>query len=695
MITKVANGIWKISYGIPEENTPFKLLKPDIKYEALDKLVCADIPPISEDRILFKVTKRGCVVEIPMKTSEDIYGFGLQLYSVNHVGSKKYIRVNSDPVANTGDSHAPVPFYVSTAGYGVFVDTARYVSFYCGTNVKKGTSKVKPEIKRKEYVEFSENALYALKRATEDRVIIIDIPSAKGIDIYIFSGPEVKNVIQRYNLFAGGGCLPPIWGLGIWYRIYGGATEEDVYRLAREFREEGIPVDVFGFEPGWHSHSYSCSYKWHQERFPHPQEMLDELNRMNYKINLWEHLFVHPTADIYEALVEYSGDYEVWGGLVPDFSIEEARRIFAEYHEKEFIDKGVAGFKLDECDNSDYNRSNWSFPDCAEFPSGLDGEQMHSMIGQLYQKTLLSSFRKRNKRTLSQVRASGALASSLPFVLYSDLYGHKEFIRGVVNAGFSGLLWAPEVRHARSAEDLIRRIQCVVFSPHALLNCWRMPNPPWKQVDIKKNLAGEFMENWAEIRDICKKFFQIRMSLIPYLYSSFAKYYFEGIPPFRALVMDYPEDMNTHQIDDEYMMGDFILVAPMVLEDGNQRKVYLPEGEWYDFWTNELYHGGQTYQIYAGMDRIPVFVKKGALLPYARPVEYITKDTCFDITVKCYGDECSEFILFEDDGWTFDYEKGIYNVVRLKWDKDRKYQVIKEGNYDGIKYNIIGWEEIK
>lgn len=690
-VKQVANGIWKLTLGNPEEKTPTKLLDFEIKHDFLANLQTAALP-FDERSISFRQTARGCVVEIPMKREESIYGFGLQLYSVNQAGRKRRLKVNSDPPADTGESHAPVPFYVSTAGYGIYIDTARYVSVYCGTSAKKGSSRTKAEA-RKEYEEFSENAIYALKSAKEDRSVIIDLPTAQGVDLYLFAGPDLKTAIQRYNLFSGGGCLPPLWGLGMWYRIYGGATEQDVYRLADEFRESRMPVDVFGLEPGWQTHSYSCSFKWDLVRFPNPVKMLDYLNEKNYKVNLWEHLFVHPTADIYQELEDYSGDYEVWGGLVPDFNTPEARKVFIEHHGRELIDKGVAGFKLDECDNSDYNRSNWSFPDTTQFPSGLDGEQMHSLIGRLYQDTIATCFVERNQRTLSQVRSSWALAASLPFVLYSDLYSHQAFIRGVVTSGFSGLLWSPEVRQASSAEDLIRRVQTVVFSPHALLNCWRIPHPPWKQVNLEKNLAGEFMDNWLEIEAICRKFFELRMGFLPYLYSAFARYHFEGIPPFRALVTDYPADPNTYLIDNQYMMGDSILVAPMTLEDGEEREVYLPQGVWCDFWTNAAYQGGKAYTIKSPIDRIPVFVKANSLIPYAKPVQAVKRDTCLEVVVKAYGDQCSPFMLYEDDGFTFDYQEGCYNWITLVWDPKGGHRVERNGKYAGQAYKIVSWEK--
>ena len=128
---------------------------------------------------------------------------------------------------------------------------------------------------------------------------------------------------------------------------------------------------------------------------------------------------------------------------------------------------------------------------------------------------IFHAFKNRGIRTLSSVRSSGALAAPLPFVLYSDLYGHREFIRGMVTASFSGMLWAPEVRDCASGEDLLRRVETIVFSPQALLNCWRIPNPPWEQVCIEKNLQNEAMEERAFYMDACRKLFELRMSLLP------------------------------------------------------------------------------------------------------------------------------------------------------------------------------------
>ena len=271
------------------------------------------------------------------------------------------------------------------------------------------------------------------------------------------------------------------------------------------------------------------------------------------------------------------------------------------------------------------------------------------------------------------------MAAPLPFVLYSDLYQHKEFIRGMVTAGFSGLLWAPEVRDCKNGADLLRRMETIMFSAHAIYNCWRIPNPPWKQVDIGKNLAGEFMEDADYYTDVCRRYHRVRMSLLPYLYSAFARYQREGIPPVRALVFDYEEDTMVRNVDDEYLLGDDLLVAPMTLEDGLERKVYLPRGKWHDFWDGTVYEGGREHAVHAEYDTIPVFVRENCILPLADPVEAVGKDTVFTIRPKVYGSGGEGCVLYEDDFETFDYEKGCRNEVRITRDEDGEIKVCRTG----------------
>ena len=159
--------------------------------------------------------------------------------------------------------------------------------------------------------------------------------------------------------------------------------------------------------------------------------MLKALNENNYKVNLWEHAYVHPTSPLWEPLKDHSGDFLVWGGLVPDFALPETRKRFADYH-KQLMREGISGFKLDECDNSDISvgNSTWGFPEMSTFPSGMDGEQMHQALGLLYLRTLNDMYESENRRTFQDYRSSGLFASSVPASLYSDIYGYKDALYG-------------------------------------------------------------------------------------------------------------------------------------------------------------------------------------------------------------------------------------------------------------------------
>jgi alpha-D-xyloside xylohydrolase len=365
------------------------------------------------------------------------------------------------------------------------------------------------------------------------------------------------------------------------------------------------------------------------------------------KVNLWEHAFTHPTSPLFEPLQPYSGDMGVWSGLVPDFAGPEARRIFGSYHAKTFLDIGVSGFKLDECDNSDYT-GGWSFPSLTRFPSGVDGEQMHSVFGLRFQRALWEQYLERNQETYGLVRSSGALAAPYPFVLYSDLYDHRQFIRALVNSGFSGLLWCPEVRDAKSEEDLIRRLQSVVFSPLAMVNGWYIANPPWKQINRQLNNANQLSDHWQQLEAKCSEIIGWRMQIIPYLRSAFARYAADGTPPFRALVLDAPGDATLLQVDDQYMIGDRMMVAPLFAGEPS-RKVVIPSGNWHDFWTGQPIAGPTTIDVPAACERIPVYVKSGSVLPIGGIANSTVDPATRNLTVRIFGDGSLPFSIASEN----------------------------------------------
>lgn len=582
---------------------------------------------------------KGVSMSFVSPQDECFYGFGLQFHSLNQRGKTRIIKTNADTPVDNGKAHAVTPFFISSKGYGIFADDTGYSEFHMAS--------INPD-------EYSFQLMN------------------DSLDCYFIYGPESRDVVQQYTWLTGRAYLPPKWGLGFWYRMHHEWNADKTKEIADKFREEKIPCDVIGLEPGWQTHAYSCSYVWNKGNFPDPPAYVDWMSERGFRLNLWEHAYVHPTSPIYDELKSAGvvADKPVWEGLVPDFTLPEARRIFTKFHETEHVNLGVSGYKLDECDGSD-DTGGWFFPDDTKFPGGLDGSKMHNLLGFLYQQTMHEMFDHRNERTYLLVRANFAGAQRYASCIYSDYYGLDQYIRACVNSGFSGVLWCPEVRQTGSDEEFIRRCQVMFFSPMAMINAWADGVTPW--------------EKGSEIESIFKRYAELRMRLIPYIYTAFKEARDTGIPLIRALVMDYPDDLKAADVDNQFMFGDSLMVAPII--SGASRQVYLPEGNWIDYWTGEAYKGGLSIEYKAPLERLPIFVKEGSIIPMYPVMQYVDEKPVSEIEFDVYlGKSKTSYTLYEDDGKTNNYLKGICANLHVECGLSRDSMEIKidkpEGKYD-------------
>jgi alpha-D-xyloside xylohydrolase len=673
---EVASGIWQVRFGNPEPFVPTAFRQRNVQIDQIRALEPPGPPPFPLQEVRFRRSSGRLVVYIPCdEVGHEIYGFGLDPGAFEQKGLRKFLTVSAQTWKKTGAGHGPVPFYVSTAGYGVYVDTARVP-----------------------FVHVARLARKTVEGPAEDVAeVVFDIPAATGIDVFVFGGPSLREAVQRYILFSGGGCVPPLWGLGMKYRTYAKGDVHTVMEVAEAIRRNRIPCDMFGLEPGWQTHAYSSSLVWSRERFPDPDRLVQDLLEMNFQVNLWEHAYLHPESPLFEPLRKRSGDYLVWDGLVVDFVDPDADRLFADFHDDQFIKRGIAGFKLDECDRQIITDTEpFNFPYASYFPSGIDGDQMSQLYGYLYQRSIYSVFLRHNKRTWGDVRATGALAAPLPFSLYSDAYGFDQYLRQLVNASFAGLLWSPEVRRAGTFEELANRVAMSAFAPQMCLNIWFAPNALWLQYDGEKNKANVLLppEEQESVAAMIRQISELRMRLLPYFYSAFYRYRFEGLPPTRALIIEFPEDPGVRGVDSEFMFGDQVLVAPFTGSE-HSREVYFPAGtNWVDFDSRKVYEGGTSTNLTGKPGDIPFFVKMNTLLPLAEPLQYVGEKRMFNLTVRVYGDDPAPFVLFEDDGLSFDFEQGMLNRVLLEW-ADSEGKVTREGPYSGRRYWIKKWDKVE
>lgn len=615
--------------------------------------------PLPKAEIHAAVQQGRVYLRIPLQTNEKIFGLGLNFKTMNQRGRVLNLHVDHYGGADNGRTHAPVPFYVSNKGYGVLVNSAQYITVYAGTGVRVDT-KNPPAVHDRNTDSRWEAQPYS------DAVEIL-VP-ASGADVYVFAGTTPLEVVQRYNLYNGGGVLPPKWGLGFTQRLPTLSTEQDVRQEVDAFAQHQFPLDFIGLEPGWQSGSYPCTFEWDKKRFPDPAGFTRSMLDKGIRLNLWLNPYVSPASSIYTAIKPFSGSHTVWNGLVPDLNTPDAPSILHSLFASRHMDIGISGYKIDEIDGFD----KWLWPDIASFPSGLNGEQMRQVFGLQWQRMVAGWYKHRNKRTYSLARGSNAGASALPYVLYDDYYDHRDFITALCNSSFIGVLWTPEVRKSATAEEWLRRMQTVCFSPMAMINAWEDGTKPWTYPEVA-----------TQVQEAAK----LRMQLFPYLYTCFARYRFEGIPPVRA--MNLVEGFtDTADVRDEFMLGDNLLVAPLFAGE-KTRKLVLPAGNWYDFYTGRYTGNGQVIDITPGIDRIPLYVRDGGVIPMIPPAQHTPlPGESFPVEIRVYGEKPGSFRLYDDDGETFDYEKGNYTWYTLH----EGQPITHTGNFTPRQYSSFTWK---
>lgn len=678
---QVEPGVWKGIVGTPEAYSLLSVADVLPQSGALKKMPVADFPALGNE-VVGAISDGKTSLRIPLVKGEQLYGFGLNFQTVHQRGKILNLHVDHYGGKDNGRTHAPVPFYVSSQGYGVLINSARYLTVYAGSGVRKDSPNAPVAQDRNTDKNWS-------SRPYSDAVEIL-VPAA-GVEIYLFAGPTTMDAIRRYNLYCGGGALPPRWGLGFTQRTQRLYTDEQVKEEVALFEEKGFPLDYIGLEPGWQSKAYPCSFEWDKGRYPDPAGFVKEMEEKGVRINLWTNPYISPASGIYKEMAPLSGSHTVWNGIVPDFTLERAQKIWTEKLKKEHLSIGVSGYKIDEVDGYDH----YLWPDVATFPSGLSAEQMRQTYGLWVQKITADMYKDQNVRTFGLVRASNAGGNALPYVIYNDYYSHEDFITALINSGFSGVLWTPEVRGSKTGEEWLRRFQSVVFSPMAMINAWSSGTKPW---------------SFPEVSESVKEYALLRMQMMPYWYSEFAKYRFEGTPPFRAMNLEpgfnvkvteeivsqnlednpYLEAVN-REVKDQYMAGEYLLVAPMFVGQ-ESRKVILPKGNWYDFYTGEYAGNGEVITVKPGLEKIPVYVKDGGIIPMMAPLLHAPKaNDIVDLEVRHYGTKPNSYLLYDDDGETFDYEKGAYSWRTLTVKPDKKNGLIGEiSKAEKNKPNTIG-----
>lgn len=488
------------------------------------------------------------------------------------------------------------------------------------------------------------------------------------LDYYFIYGETPKEVLKGYTDLTGTTPLPQLWSLGYQQCRWSYHNKKRLNEIAETMRENDIPCDVLYLDI-----DYMDGYRVFtidKNKFPDFNEMTDELKKKGFKVVT----IIDPGVkkddnySVYREGIEkgyFAVDKagtpyinKVWPGesAYPDFTDKKVRDWWAE-NQKFLIDAGVSGVWNDMNEPASFNGP---LPDEVYFKNDghpTDHRSAHNVYGQLMSKASYEGwYNHTNKRPFVITRACYAGIQKYSTVWTGDNQSYWEHLRlsvpMLLSLGMSGVSFAGTdvggFSHDCTPELLSRWVQLGCFTP----------------LFRNHSCAGtRDQEPWAfdeKTLDINRKYIKLRYKLIPYIYDLFREGEKSGLPIMRPLMLEFPDDINTHEINDQFMAGESILVAPILQQGQHFRAVYLPEGEWYDYWTGEKHSGKSTIVKDAPLDVCPIFIKSGSIIPNYPAMHYIGEKKTEHLILDIYPGK-GNYTHYMDDGESFNYRNGEYN----------------------------------
>ena len=547
-------------------------------------------------------------------------------------------------------ANAALPFYLSTSGYGLLLNNGWPSRFAVGAAKVSNPPPAHSIERSKGPWDWGVNS------GEEDPTDLALILENDRMDVFLVMR-SCDEAIRGYTQLTGAAPMPPKWAFGYMQSKNRYRSSEEFLKLARDYREKGIPCDTLVLD--WLWFNQFGDMEWDEKNWKNPEEMLKELHDLGFHIMQAYHPFIYEDSLKVAQFREKGFLMDTPANTLPiyDHSNPEAREEWWQQTLK-LVKQGIDAYWIDMGEPRDH-------------PQGTtchlgSREHVHNLYSSFWAKSLYDGHRRDLKtRIFSLSRTSYAGIQRYGAALWSnDVDSSWEILKDQVPAGLgvtmSGLpYWCTDIGgfatdNRFSPELMVRWMQWGVFCPLFRTHGTRPENEAWSH--------GE------EANAIIADYIRLRYSLMPYIYTCARAITETGKPMMRGLFLDYPTDPIACEQKYEYMFGPALLVAPILDRDARSREVYLPEGVWYDFWTNERLTGGRTITAAAPLNRIPLYVKEGTLLPMSEPVSFIGEKAMDKVYVHVYGEAPAAFTLYEDDGISYNYENGGYVKTLLTFD---------------------------
>lgn len=527
-----------------------------------------------------------------LTADEMIFGCGESATGLNKAGQKVNLFVTDPQGPETDQMYKPIPFFMSNRGYGMFMHTSAPVTCDFGAT----------------YIGLNKMFM-----------------GDENLDLFVFFG-EPKDILDEYTDLVGKPGMPPLWSFGTWMSRITYFSEKEGYDVAANIRKNKYPCDVIHFDTGWFDVDWQCDYKFSENRFQNPQQMLKDLRSQGFHVCLWQFPYFTPKNRYFSELIEKdmyvkNGNGELpYEDVVLDFSNPETVKW---YQDKlaGLLNIGVSAIKVDFGEAAPLN---------GIYASGKSGWYEHNLYPVRYDMAVSEITKKLHNENIMWARAAWAGSQRYPLHWGGDAATTNTGLLGTLRAGLSfGLsgfsFWSHDMGGfvKSTPEDLYCRwIPFGFLTSHTRAH-GAPPTEPWLY-DSKR------------VQDVFRKSAEMKYRLMPYVYAQAKECTEKGLPMLRALFVEFPDDPGAWKVDDEYLFGSQILVAPLLESGMTGRTVYLPEGKWIDYQTEKVYEGG-WHRIEAGSLPIIMLVRDGSVLPHLKLAQSTAEMDWSKMSLKVYS----------------------------------------------------------
>lgn len=535
---------------------------------------------------------RSVAATFQLSPDEKIYGCGESFSRLNKRGQKIVAYTRDGMGVQSEYLYKPIPFFMSSNGYGMFVHTSAPVTFDFGKTFDQ------------------HNAI-----TTGD----------ENLDIFLFLGSP-KEILSEYTALTGRSPVPPLWSFGFWMSRITYKSEDEVRDVAAKLRQHRIPSDVIHLDTGWFETDWRSNYKFSTSRFRDPAKMIADLKQQGFRISLWQYSYFASKNEIYDQALAKGYVVRNEGGTLPfedavlDFSNPEAVKWYQGLIAN-LLKMGVGAIKVDFGEGA---------PASGIYASGRTGFYEHNLYPLRYNKAVADITKEVTGDSIIWARSAWAGSQRYPIHWGGDAENTDSAmaaqLRGGLSFGLSGFTyWSHDVGGfvERAPRDLYRRwLAFGVLTSHTRAH-GAPPREPW--------------EYDAALVDDYRRAVELKYALMPYIYAQSKDSSARGFPVLRTLFFEYPEDPTSWLIEDEYLLGSDLLVAPLIDEGSTSRKVYLPPGSWIDYQTGKAYPGAQWHQIAAGQIPVVLLVRNHAAIPHIRVAQSTSEMDWKDIELRVFS----------------------------------------------------------